>query len=91
MAPRHQLLLKIEYAAFVANARPTETGDTHSCSAEQGNRVRIPDMCWAETLRLSSCDCGALFRAQKCGLRKRVIGTAVMVGREGRKSALGQP
>lgn len=68
MAPRHQLLLKIEYAAFVANARPGfMTGHAFLGSAEQGNRVRIPDMCWAETLRLSSCDCGALFRAQKCG------------------------
>lgn len=82
--------MKIQYAAFVATARPGETRTRRSCSAEQGNRVQVPDMGPEPAgFRFRSCDCGALVRARRRALRKRVIGTAVMAGREGRTSALG--
>ena len=81
---------KIQYAAFVATARPGEPRTRRSCSAEQGNRVQVPDMGPEPAgFRFRSCDCGALVRARRRALRKRVIGTAVMAGREGRTSALG--
>ena len=74
----------------MATARPGETRTRRSCSAEQGNRVQVPDMGPEPAgFRFRSCDCGALVRARRRALRKRVIGTAVMAGREGRTSALG--
>lgn len=76
----------------MATARPGETRTRRSCSAEQGNRVQVPDMGPEPAgFRFRSCDCGALVRARRRALRKRVIGTAVMAGREGRTSALGIP
>lgn len=76
----------------MATARPGETRTRRSCSAEQGNRVQVPDMGPEPAgFRFRSCDCGALVRARRRALRKRVIGTAVMAGREGRTSALGMP
>ena len=74
----------------MATARPGETRTRRSCSAEQGNRVQVPDMGPEPAgFRFRSCDCGALVHARRRALRKRVIGTAVMAGREGRTSALG--
>ena len=74
----------------MATARPGETRTRRSCSAEQGNRVQVPDMGPEPAgFRFRSCDRGALVRARRRALRKRVIGTAVMAGREGRASALG--
>ena len=84
---------KIEKTAFVATARPGETRTRRSCSlAEQGNRVQVPDMGPEPAgFRFRSCDCGAspCSRAETRGLRKRVIGTAVMAGREGRDERVG--
>ena len=43
------------------------------------NRVQVPDMGPEPAgFRFRSCDCGALVRARRRALRKRVIGTAVM-------------
>ena len=45
-----------------------------------------------QTFRFRSCDCGALLRARRRGLRKRVIGTAGNGGGEkARRRALGRP
>ena len=61
----------------------------HACLfAEQGNRVRIPDM-WKGYTFLSSCVYRALLSMQKICVRwKPVIGRAVMARREGWGSAL---
>ena len=55
--------------------------------AEQGNRVRIPDM-WKGNTFLSSCVYRALFSMQEICVRwKPVIGRAVMARREGWSNA----
>ena len=49
----------------MATARPGETRTRRSCSAEQGNRVQVPDMGPEPAgFRFRSCDCGALVRAE---------------------------
>ena len=57
----------INPAYFVANARSGNIKGTHSCSAEQGNLVRIQDT--ADLIRGAVCTKLLLF------LRKRVIGS----------------
>ena len=72
MAPRHQLLLKIEYAAFVGNARPGFCGRTRIL-VQLNKGIR----CKTGTRRAdpSCCKHGADFLSAKAGhwgnLRRR--------------------